>query len=71
MDEREAEVEHVDARHDAILSWEQASYPRALDYDQANILRRLLAAWASPFLVRGKKVWPSQHIAQLMLSPHS
>ena len=50
----ERAVEH--ASENAVLSWEQAAYPRALDYDHANIFRRVLAVWASPFLVRGKKV---------------
>lgn len=44
------------AAENAVITWEEAAYPRALDYDRANIFKRLLATWASPFLVRGKKV---------------
>jgi hypothetical protein len=39
-----------------LLSWQQAGYPRPVDYDHSNFFQKLLAAWASPFMERGMKV---------------
>ena len=38
------------------LSWQELGYSRPVDYDSANIFRRICATWASPFLERGNKV---------------
>ena len=41
--------------HPVVLSWQEAGYPRSVDYDSASIIKRTFFTYASPFLQRGKE----------------
>lgn len=43
-----------DTQH-AVLTWQEAAYPRSIDYDSASVLQKAFFTYASPFLERGKK----------------